>query len=291
MRLCLRGLRVCLRLRGRRPVDMTTASRDRRWTIENRRRSSVVRRPPSYSLPPAELLHRQAAWLAPIRARLLRRVGIAHRQRILDLGAGYGAVTGELVRRGATGGLVIALDRERAALLNPQPFAGASRVCADAGRLPFASQAFDLVFCQCALLWMPPRATIESIWRTLAVGGVLIALEPDYGGLIESPPDAATRDLWIAALQRAGADPLIGRKLPGRLEACGFHVRVDLLPQLVLPDSARFDFLRGLPLTPQEQTHLAQAQAADAAASGWARVAHLPFFLITAAKPNKAAIG
>ena len=56
------------------------------------------------ALPSKTLLEAQAEWLAPARARLLRRVGIARRRRILDLGAGYGAVTGELVRRG--GGFV-----------------------------------------------------------------------------------------------------------------------------------------------------------------------------------------
>ena len=61
-----------------------------------------------------QLLTEQAAWLAPARARLLRRVAIAHRQRVLDLGAGPGAVTPELVRR--SGGLVVALDVDLDAL-------------------------------------------------------------------------------------------------------------------------------------------------------------------------------
>ena len=60
------------------------------------------------SLPQAELLRQQAAWLAPARARLFRRVQIAQRQRVLDLACGYGTVTGELVRR--CGGSVTALD-------------------------------------------------------------------------------------------------------------------------------------------------------------------------------------
>jgi SAM-dependent methyltransferase len=238
----------------------------------------------SASLPSAELLQRQAEWLAPIRARLLRRIGVAHRRRILDLGAGYGAVTAELVRRGAIGGLVVALDLERDALVDPRPFAGAGRVCANAVSPPFPTQTFDLVFCQCALLWMPARAAVEAIRRILMPGGALVALEPDYGGLIEAPPGVATRELWIAALQRAGADPFIGRALPGLLEACGFQVRVDLLPELLPPDPARFQLLRGLPLTDEEQARLAHAQAADSVARSWARVAHLPFFIITAIK-------
>ncbi|MDW8324928.1 MAG: class I SAM-dependent methyltransferase [Anaerolineales bacterium] len=237
-----------------------------------------------YPNPGADLLRIQAKWLAPARARLLRRAAIARRGRVLDLGAGSGAVTGELVRR--AGGAVTALDLAFAVLrADPAAFAGAGRVCADALRLPFPSLTFDLVFCQCALLWMQPaEVVLDEIARVLRAEGALVALEPDYGGLIEHPPEIAVRDIWIAALARAGADPFIGRKLPGQLEARGFRVRVDLLPELRPPDPARFDFLRGLPLTAGEQTRVEQAAHADAQNSGRARVAHLPFCLITAFK-------
>lgn len=236
------------------------------------------------SLPALELLVQQAAWLAPARARLLRRVAIARRQRVLDLGAGYGAVTGELVRR--AGGPVVALDLAWHALsAAAEPLAGAGRVAGDAARLPLADRAFDLIFCQCALLWMPAPATLAEIDRVLAPGGVLVALEPDYGGLIEAPAATAVRAVWQAALARAGADPLLGRQLPGWLAARGFQVQVELLPELAPPEAARFAFLRELPLTAAERNQVAAAAAADAALSGWARVAHLPFFLVTAFKP------
>ncbi len=235
------------------------------------------------SLPAPELLAQQAGWLAPARARLLRRVAIARRARVLDLGAGYGAVTGELVRR--AGGPVVALDLAWRALSAPAAFAGAGRVAGDAARLPLADRAFDLVFCQCALLWMPAPAALAEIERVLAPQGVLIALEPDYGGLMEAPAATAVGAVWQAALARAGADPVIGRQLPGWLAARGFQVRVELLPELAPPEAARFAFLRELPLTAAERDQAAAAAAADAALSGWAHVAHLPFFLVTAFKP------
>jgi SAM-dependent methyltransferase len=240
---------------------------------------------PTADLPPADLLRRQARWLAPARARLLRRVAIARRRSLLDLGAGRGAVTGELVRR--CGGRVIALDDAMDGLREEaEPFAGAVRVCGGVMRLPFADGAFDLVFCQCALMWMAPAAAaVGEIWRVLQTGGVLVALEPDYGGMIEHPPAVATRDLWQAALTRAGADPLIGRKLPGLLDASRFDVRVDLPPELLPPEPARFDLLRGLPLTGEEQTALRLIEEEEKAVpGGWARVAYLPFFLVTATK-------
>lgn len=240
----------------------------------------------SVSLPQAELLRQQADWLAPARARLLRRVTIAHRRSVLDLGAGYGAVTAELVRRSS--GRVIACDRALAALsAHEQDFAAAQRVCSDALRLPFVAATFDLVFCQCVLLWVAdPARAIAEIRRVLQPGGVFVALEPDYGGMIEHPPLIATRDLWLAALQRAGAQPYIGRMLPTLLAAQGFDVRVDLFPELHPPATARFDLLRALPLTRQERVRLQRIERCDATLSAaWSRIVHLPFLLITATVP------
>lgn len=237
------------------------------------------------ALPSAAQLRAQADWLAPARARLLRHVSIAHRQSVLDLGAGYGAVTGELVRR--ANGRVVALDRSLAALNTTESFLDAKRVNADACALPFAARTFDLIFCQWALLWMTPLAhVLAECERLLQPGGALVALEPDYGGLIEHPPAIVTRELWLAALTRAGAEPLIGRILPGQLARLGFSVRVDLLTTLYPPSAERFALLRGLPLTEAESQQLTNIEHSAAGLSDeWTSVAHLPIMLITATKP------
>lgn len=237
----------------------------------------------SPALPLPEQLVLQAQWLAPARSRLLRESGIAHRRCVLDLGAGYGAVTPELVRR--AGGIVIAVDWEIPALTHPEAtFDTALRVGGDARRLPFATHSFDLVLSQCTLLWVQPlAAAIAELARILQPGGVLLALEPDYGGLIEYPPAIAARPLWLAALERAGANPYIGRTLPGLLAAHGFQVRVGLFEMLHRPAVERFAFLRGLPLTLEERAALAHIELQAQHLEGpWAQIAHLPFFLITA---------
>lgn len=226
-----------------------------------------------------QLLTEQAAWLAPARARLLRRAAIAHRQRVLDLGAGPGAVTPELGRRSS--GLTVALDRDLDALQAGGDWQEAARVAANGRFLPFAAHTFDLVFCQCVLMWIDGLATaVSQIRRVLSKDGVLIALEPDYGGMIEHPPELATQTLWLDALQRAGADPLVGRKLPGLLHAHGFEVRVSLFDTLTAPENGRFALLRSLNLTPDEENHL-QTIEAETAVVPWP-IAHLPFFLIEA---------
>lgn len=238
--------------------------------------------PTSPDRPPADLLIQQAEWLATARSRLFRRIAIAQRRCVLDLGAGYGAVTGELARRSS--GFVLALDHSHLSLYEGAFSDTTFRIVGNSGDLPLASSRLDLIFCQCALLWMPLGATIDEIWRALQPGGVLLAIEPDFGAMIEQPIESSTRELWLSALKRAGAEPSVGRKLPGLLEAKGFEVRVNLLERVQPPSPSRFDMLRGLPLTEAEQTELDRIEAKSSNSSGWAQIVHLPYFLISAEK-------
>jgi SAM-dependent methyltransferase len=240
----------------------------------------------AYDLPSAELLQQQAQWLAPARARALRRIGIAQRRNVLDLACGSGTVTEELVRR--CGGQVVALDCRRNALTtDPKSFIGSGRICGDALRLPFGDAAFDLVFCQFTFLWIDSQSAVKEIHRVLQTDGVLVAIEPDYGGMIEYPPEIATRDLWIAAMTRAGADPYIGRKLPALFHGPEWRVEVDLLDRLMPPSPVRFDLLKELPLSEEEKKQLARIEAVDAALPASSRMVHLPMFIVTATRTNQ----
>jgi SAM-dependent methyltransferase len=238
----------------------------------------------SADLPAAELLDFQNAWLGAARSRLLRRAGIARRRRVLEVGCGFGQATGELARRAA--GIVVGVDRRRDALTaSPENFGRGCRVSADARRLPFSTAAFDLVFCQFALMWLDAVVAVGEIYRVLQPGGVLLALEPDYEAMIEHPPEIGSRDLWLAALRRAGAATELGRRLPGICAAAGFSVRTDLLERVETPDPKRFDFLEELPLDDDQRKRLAEIRRADAHLTATERVAHLPVFLVTAEKP------
>jgi SAM-dependent methyltransferase len=233
------------------------------------------------ALPSRKQLCRQAAWLSPARSRLLRQADIARRRSVLDLACGYGAVTDELAER--CNGRVVALDCRKDALI--KPIVGVHALCGDAEKLPFADGVFDLIFCQFALLWLDASAAVREIRRVLMPGGVLAAIEPDYGGLVEHPSSICTRELWLSALDRAGADPYIGRKLPGILEAEGFCIEVGLLDRLMPPDPLRFELLEGLPLTAAERDQLNRIKRSDAELDDSTRVAHLPMFLILAEAP------
>lgn len=238
-------------------------------------------KPRDYSLPSADQLAEQSDWLASARSRVFRRIQIARRRCVLDLGCGWQAVTPELARR--CSGEVVAADFNQKVFRTTGKHSDDVRaVCCDASHLPFRSECFDLVFCQFSLLWFGTEAAIQEIRRVLCPGGVLVAIEPDYGGLIEYPPEIATAELWQTALLRAGAKPEIGRRLPGLLAKNGFKVRVDLLDQLTPPSPVRFDLLRGLPLTDAESKQLDKIVAADAQCADVNKVVHLPIFLVTA---------
>jgi SAM-dependent methyltransferase len=231
------------------------------------------------SLPAKELLAKQAEWLAEARARILRLAEIAHRKSVLDLGSGYGAVTGELRRR--TSGTVVALDRSIEALASLQPC-----VCTTARRLPFRDATFDLVFCQNVMLWIRrPEEVIAQVKRILKSRGVWVLMEPDYGGMMEYPSGVESALLWIGALNRAGADPRIGRKLPLLLLGADFRVRTELLQKLENPSLDRFAFLSDLELTAKEKTDLQRIRKTSEQLTPDGSIAHLPYFLIIAERP------
>ncbi len=235
------------------------------------------------SLPSAKLLETQAKWLYPARSRLLRKIGIAHKQRVLDLGSGYGMVTGELVRRSR--GYVLALDCNLNSLREIEFRPNLFRIAGSSAKLPLKSEVFDLIFCQCSLLWMAPiETTILEINRVLGPAGNLVVLEPDYEGLIEWPEKIATRHLWLTALNRSAADPAIGRKLPVFLTNAGFEVSTYLLDRIDAPSPLRFEFLMDLPLTDAENDELHEIIARSDNLGPTQQIAHLPFFLIVATK-------
>jgi SAM-dependent methyltransferase len=203
---------------------------------------------------------------------------------VLEAGSGRGVVTTELQRRAR--GRVVALDLDPTALAGGDYPDDALRVAGDCCALPFPDACFDLALFQNVLMWIPDaaRAVFEAT-RTLRPGGALVAIEPDYGAMIEHP-DLGLRELWMSGLSRSGADPLVGRKLPGVCEAAGLDVWVELSHLPRTAQTQAVELLTDLPLDADERGRAGEAMSAVAEREGsWVPLLHLPYFLIVAEKP------
>jgi len=157
----------------------------------------------------------QARWTRELRYHLYHRAGLSQARRVLEIGCGTGALLGELTRLSAASvyGLDIELEFLRVAMRNA---VGAQLIQGDAHSLPLPSRVFDLVLCHFLLLWLnEPLQALQEMQRVVRPGGAVLALaEPDYGGRIDYPPPLALLgEAQRQALQRQGADPLIGRRL------------------------------------------------------------------------------
>jgi len=87
--------------------------------------------------------------------------------------------------------------------------------------LPFPDGSFDLVLFELVLFrHADPAAFLAEARRVLRPGGAAVAAsEPDFGGVLEHPPACAIMGLVAGKLYRAGADPMIGRRLPSLFAA------------------------------------------------------------------------
>lgn len=128
-------------------------------------------------------------------------LGLESTARVLDVGAGTGALT--RVLREESPGVVVALDAD-ADLLSA---VDGPRVRGDATRLPFDDDSFDLVVCQALLVNLPdPLATVREFARVSQ--GRVAAIEPDNGAVsIDSTVDAEpplarrARELYLRGVE------------------------------------------------------------------------------------------
>jgi ubiquinone/menaquinone biosynthesis C-methylase UbiE len=157
----------------------------------------------------------QAEWTEELRLKILQRIGLRKHVAILEIGSGTGAITQSIKRH--VEGNIFGVDIDFAStLFASKQSADIHYAQADGYLLPFADDVFDTAIFHFLLMWMEdPAGALFEIARTVKPGGWVIAFaEPDYGGRIDYPPFLEEIGLHqTSALERAGADPMIGRTL------------------------------------------------------------------------------
>ncbi|MCA1770281.1 MAG: methyltransferase domain-containing protein [Halomonas sp.] len=144
-------------------------------------------------------------------------------QRVLDVGCGTGGAS-RLVADEA-GCQVVGVDITAAFIEVAEWLSAATGLsqrtrflCADAARTPLPDGAFDVIWCQHALMNMPDMAGVLAEWRRLLVPGGQVLLHEVVAG--DNPEPLALPVPWA---RTAATSHLQGREaLEASLEAVGF---------------------------------------------------------------------
>lgn len=166
----------------------------------------------------------QAAWTRELRAYLLDKALVTRAQRVLEVGCGTGAILGELV----TPASLCGLDIDPVALNECKTHAPRATLARGNGLfLPFADQAFDIVYCHYFLLWVgnPLQAILEMKRVTRQHGHILALAEPDYSNRMDKPDELIELGRWqTESLRDQGADPGFGSRLAETFFQAGIHI-------------------------------------------------------------------
>jgi SAM-dependent methyltransferase len=127
--------------------------------------------------------------------------------RVLEIAAGTGRVTRQLLSALPTAGELVATDLNEAMIARGQQvITGDPRVkwqTADAQQLPFSDGGFDVVACQFGLMFVPDKLrALSEMRRVLRPGGTLLL--STWDSLDQNP---ATKILHELALAAFPADP------------------------------------------------------------------------------------
>jgi SAM-dependent methyltransferase len=176
-------------------------------------------------------LDRQASVMVDKEVALLKTLGLADGQRVLDVGCG-------------AGGLALAMARHLPAAtvlgVDPNPVmtkrAEAARAASGAGNcrfqignalaLPLHDQSQDFVVSRLVLQHLSaPEEAVAEMHRVLVPGGRVVLVDADDGGVVVHPePRGYARMMTTVQAIKLdmGANRKVGRELPALLHAAGF---------------------------------------------------------------------
>jgi len=166
---------------------------------------------------------KNARFVADLGAPLIEMLAPKPGERILDLGCGDGALTEQIVARGAT---VVGVDASAEQIAAARARGIDARVV-DGEALDFVAE-FDGVLSNAALHWMKrPDAVIDGVWRALKPGGRFVAEMGGAGNV------ATVRRALAVAVGKRGIDPAsldpwyfpTPEEYGAKLAARGFEIR------------------------------------------------------------------
>jgi len=172
---------------------------------------------------------------------------------VLDLAAGTGKLTRQLVGRFAHVVAVEPLDGMRAVLERVVPEAEALSGSADA--IPLADDSVDAVFVGEAFHWFATGSAVAEIARVLKRGGVLAVLFNQVAGDFEPPLPAAFWDAYHAQAIEKAAEQTVSTglwraPLPGPFEPlteASYSNPVELDREGILAQAASWSMIAALP--------------------------------------------
>ncbi len=206
-------------------------------------------------------LRRQSEELRAHSVALLDRAGVGVGSSAIDLGCGPSGVIALLSDRVGSGGHVVGLDSNPAnvalarELVGERGLPNVTIMQGDARRTGLPPSSFDLVHARTLLINVPePAEVVAEMTRLVRPGGCVAALEPDSAVSICHPPHPAWDrlfEIFKDAYRVDGADPFIGRRLPGLLREAGLvevgvEARADVCPPGHSRRTVRLDLVRSM---------------------------------------------
>lgn len=170
-------------------------------------------------------LDAQARAIWPQEKILLKRVFEEENLEVLDVGCGTGEIGSRIAKEFSPKHIAGVDLAESHIRLAKKRFGGISELSfqvADAAKMPFPDDRFDVALCRHMLQAVPdPLAVIREMIRLVKPNGWLYALAEDYGMLFFHPTKYDTDEFFGVyggnAAAKAGSDLRQGRKMPAVL--------------------------------------------------------------------------
>jgi SAM-dependent methyltransferase len=169
-------------------------------------------------------------------AAFVRFLNVVSGARVLEVGSGLGILAAE-VASAAEGVRVIGVEKSPEQIGAAVKVPRVTYVQADAQRMDFPDESFDLVYARYLLEHVEdPEQVLREMRRVTRPGGRVAACENDISLLRIDPPCPAFEGVWVA-FQRfqdsLGGDGRIGRRLFRLFRSAGFSsIELSVQPEV-----------------------------------------------------------